>query len=219
MISLTAIGSVVKKHIWSILGCLFSGLGVYILTVFFPQIPEFFRQPKIEVAARIDANNSITFQQRDSVLNFEADYGQLTREFLSCEIVETPFFTYFIESGYLKSEDIKRIQARRDYVLKQLAETLAIIPIRVRMKNNGFRATTIESIEIKIPSIGEKDAHNSKWENANIRVEPSSVDDIDYTVAIPVFRLMYRELIDFSRKMMTFPETPDSVRDALLLMQ
>ena len=72
MISLTAIGSVVKKHIWSILGCLFSGLGVYILTVFFPQIPEFFRQPKIEVAARIDANNSITFQQRDSVLNFEA---------------------------------------------------------------------------------------------------------------------------------------------------
>jgi hypothetical protein len=200
------------KSIGAVLVFLFAGIGIYILEII-PQISEFFRGPKIVVVPQINTVSDITFQEPNTVEQYEGDYAQLLREFMWCHIVETtPIFAYYIENGYLSSDELNKMRAKRDQIFKQFEETLANVPIAVRIKNNGYRATTIESVAIYIPSIGKMGPMGAKFENVKRYIEHSKVDDLDYIVQIRVALLMHGEIIDLLTKLSA--QMPDSFRDS-----
>jgi hypothetical protein len=208
--------SFLKRHwkgIGAVLVFLFSGFGIYVFQSI-PQISEFFRGPKIEVAAHIDTDSAITFEEPNALTLFEGDYAQLMNEYLWCFVVEHPVFAYYIRKGYLSSDELAKMRATRDQIEKQFETTSAKVPIKVRIKNNGFRATTIESVEILIPTVGKTPPATVKWENMKIHVEPSKVDDVNYKVHMPVAILMYGAIID-TFKTLTTPQTPDRLKNVI----
>jgi len=128
-----------------------------------------FSSPKIEVVPHIYEVNAITFAKPNEVSVFEGDYNQLIRELIWCTIVEAPMFSYYIENGYLSSEDLSKMRAKREQINKEFAETLANVPISVSMKNNGSGTTTIVSIDISIPLTGQNGSYQQQFaERENI---------------------------------------------------
>jgi hypothetical protein len=136
------------------------------------------------------------------------------REFMWCSIVESPAFAYYVTNGYLSSEDLNMMRSKRDDIRKQFDGTLAKVPLRVHIKNNGSQATTIETVEIFVPVIDKKDPLVAN-DNVKTHVEPSKVDDLEYGLQIPVIFLMYGEIIDWAKRFAS-PETPASVNETIL---
>ena len=194
------------KIIATVLTLLLSGVAIYL---------EFFRGPKIVVVPQINTDSDIVFTEPNAVGRYEADYAQLMNEFLWCSVVETPVFAYYVANGYLSSEDLNKMTATRDQIVEQFKETLANVPIKVHIKNNAWRATTIESVEISIPSVGKMGPMGGKFEDVKTHVGPSKVDDLKYVVQIPVIFLMYGAMIDWVKKLAP-PETKDSAMNAVL---
>jgi hypothetical protein len=204
----------IKKHpVISILAPIVVGILAFLANwkTVFPSHPE----PKIEVVPHIYEVSAITFAKPNEVTVFEGDYNQLIRELIWCTIVEAPMFSYYIENGYLSSEDLSKMRAKREQINKEFAETLANVPISVNMKNNGTGATTIVSIDISIPLTGQMGPINSNLQNVRIYIEPSKVADVEYFMPIPVVALMYGAVIDWTKEFIP-PDTPDSLRDKLL---
>ena len=175
---------------------------------------EFFRGPKIVVVPQINTDSDITFQEPNEVERYEGDYAQLMREYMWCSVVETPAFAYYTENGYLSSEDLNKMRAKRNQLIKQLDRTFAKVPLKVHLKNNGFQATTIESVNISIPTIQQNRSLGATIKNENTHIEPSKVDDLNYTFTIPVAYLMHGEMIDFVKKLTT--ESPDTFKNAVV---
>jgi hypothetical protein len=203
-----------RKTIAAILGFLFAGIGVAIYQSI-PQISEYFRSPKIEVVPQINTDSDITFEEPHAVTLFEADYADLMKEYLWCFVVEHPMFAYYITKGYLSSDELAKMRATRDQIAKQLETTSANIPIIVRIKNNGFRATTIESVEISIPTIGKTPPASVKWPNMKIHLEQSKVEDLNFQIQIPVALLMYGAIIEMIETLTT-PQTPTKFKNVML---
>lgn len=83
-----------------------------------------FSSPKIEVVPHIYEVNAITFAKPNEVTVFEGDYNQLIRELIWCTIVEAPMFSYYIENGYLSSEDFRRCEPKESRSTRNLPRRL-----------------------------------------------------------------------------------------------